>query len=287
MRDRAKLVHAHHVEHSLDDLLAEGLSEAGLLTERSTLRKHCEKGAQLLHGADAEDSGLADLSLRLIRVHFVATGTQNDDAVVAEVSEVVHDDVKGFLLAVTEKAVFLITAELVDDLSEEVHSVWLIHLVDVHVGHDVDHAAHHVRLRQDVEEAFVLREFAQDGARVERLVVIFRVLLGDAVDEGIDNHHALLLQHLLHADLVGVELRLGRFLFNVEVAVVRSVPLVLLLGLDLLFNQLDEERSQGVVVDVVEKTGENLAFLVEQKILQDQRLLLVQKLLHNLEEVAT
>lgn len=39
------LVSAHHVEHSLDDLLAEGLAEAGLLADRATLGKHGEKGA--------------------------------------------------------------------------------------------------------------------------------------------------------------------------------------------------------------------------------------------------
>lgn len=205
----------------------------------------------MLHGAYAEDSCLADLSARLVHVDIVATGAQNDDAVVAEVGKVVHDVVQRLLFAVTEEAVFLLSGELVDNLGEEVHGIWLVHAVDVHVGDNVDHAAHRFWRRQKMEKPFVLGEFAQNSARIQCLVIVVRVLLGDAVDQGIDNHRALILEHLLHADLVSAELRLGRFLLDVEVAVVRGIPLVLLLWLNLLLDKFDEQGGEGVVVDVV------------------------------------
>jgi len=74
---------------------------------------------------------------------------------------------------------------------------------------------------------------------------------------------------------------------HVEVAIVRRVPLVLLLRLDLLLNQLDEQSSQRVVIQVAQQAREDLALLLDQQVLQSHHLLLVKELFHDLEEVAT
>ena len=243
----------------------------------------------MLDRADAKHACSADLFARLVPVRLVVTAAQDYDAVVAKIGEVAENDVKCFLFAFSEEAIFLLLAvELVDDLSQEVDRVRLIHLVHVHVCNDRNEAPHHLRLRQNVEEAFVFSEFAQDVACVQGLVQVVRVLGRNTVDKRVYYHAALFFEHLLHAELVSSELRLGGgLLLNVKVAVVGGVPFVFLLWLDLLLDQLDEQGGQRVVIDVVQKTLEDLPFLVEQKILQNERLLLVEQLLHNLKEVAT
>ena len=71
-----------------------------------------------------------------------------------------QDCVEGLLLTVTEETVVLLTAELSNHLSEEVHSVWLTYLVGIHDGHHADDASHYVRLCENVEESLIFTELA-------------------------------------------------------------------------------------------------------------------------------
>ena len=73
---------------------------------------------------------------------------------------------------------------------------------------------------------------------------------------------------------------------DVQIAIVARVPLVLLLGLDLLLDQFDEERGQRVVVEMAQQPRENFALLVQEQILQRHLFLLVEQLLHHFEEAA-
>ena len=102
-----------------------------------------------------------------------------------------------------------------------------------------------------------------------------------------DDHGALLLEHLLHALLVGCKLNLSLLRVDIQVVVVRCIPPVLLLWLDLLVDQFDHESGQRMVVKMTQKTVEDLALLVEKQVLKRRLLLLVEQLLHDLQEVAS
>ena len=196
-----------------------------------------------------------------------------------------HECVEGLLLLVLEEAAVLLT-KLVDHLSQEVESVVLVLGVFICASDNLDNLAHDIRLGQDLEESLVLAEVTKDGTGVESHVDIVLVPVGDLVEEGVDDHDALLLEDFLHLLLSGGELGLvGLLLNDVEIAVVRGVPLIFLLGLDLLLDKLDKEGSEGVLVQVTEKTSEDLALLMEQEILECHLLLFLEELLHDLKEV--
>lgn len=82
-----------------------------------------------------------------------------------------------------------------------------------------------------------------------------------------DYHSALLLEHLLHALLLWGQLLLRLIRVKIEVVVVRCVPFVFLLWLDLLLDQLDQKCSQRVMIKMVQKTVEDFTLLVEKQIL--------------------
>ena len=186
--------------------------------------------------------------------------------------------------AVLEKAAVLLH-KLGDESGEEIERVWLVLRVCIGRGHHEDDLADNLRLRQNLEEGLVLAEIVECRTRVQGHVQVILVSCRQLFDEGGHYHSGLLLQHLLHRPLCGGEFRLG-WLVHFGVAVVGGLPLVFLLWLDLLLNEFDHQRGQRVLVQVAEQAVEDLAFLVQEQVLKRALLLLVQHLLHDLEEVA-
>lgn len=131
--------------------------------------------------------------------------------------------------------------ELGDELSEEVEGIGLVLDVSISASDDIDDIADDIRLHEDLEERFVLAKVIEGLASVECHVQIL-IFKAELRYELVDNHTGLLLQNLLHALLLWSELRLS--VFAIMIAVVRGVPLVLLLGLDLLLNQLDHQGGK-------------------------------------------
>ena len=75
-------------------------------------------------------------------------------------------------------------------------------------------------------------------------------------------------------------------LVDIEVVVVVRVPSVLLLWLNLLLNEFDEKSGKRVMIDMAEQAVKDLAILMQEKILKSCKLLFVEHLLHDFEEVA-
>ena len=137
-----------------------------------------------------------------------------------------------------------------------------------------------------MEEWFILSKLAEDSACVECFVQVILVVFRKVINERVYHHSAFFSENLLHALLIGSQLRLCG-LFDVKIAIVWGIPLVLFLWLDLLLDQLDHESGQWMLVDVSQETVENTALLMQKQILQSHLLLLVQQLLHHLDEVST
>ena len=114
---------------------------------------------------------------------------------------------------------------------------------------------------------------------------IVLVLDGEVVNKSVDDHLALVLENLLHALLIRSELGFSCLLVDVKVTVV-SIPLVFLLGLNLLLDELDHESGQRVLVHVLKKTVKDLALSVKEQVLKRHLLLLVEQLVHDLGEVS-
>ena len=79
---------------------------------------------------------------------------------------------------------------------------------------------------------------------------IVLVLDGEVVNKSVDDHLALVLENLLHALLIRSELGFSCLLVDVKVTIV-SIPLVFLLGLNLLLDELDHESGQRMLVHVL------------------------------------
>ena len=160
----------------------------------------------MLNRANPQHAGLADLAARLVPVVGAELAApQDDQTVVAEVVEVRHEHVDGLLFAALKERILLLT-ELGDDLREEVHGVDLVLRVCIHAADDLNDLFERLRLRQQLEEGLILAELGQDLARVERHVHVVRILGREHVDERVDHHGALLLEHGLHALLIGRQL---------------------------------------------------------------------------------
>ena len=89
---------------------------------------------------------------------------------------------------------------------------------------------------------------------------------------------------MLHLELIWGELGLLRLKVTVNVVVHR--PFFFLERLDLLFDELNEQSCERVMVKLVQQAIENLSLLMEKQVLKRGLLLLVQKLFHDLEEIA-
>ena len=139
-----------------------------------------------------------------------------------------------------------------------------------------------------MEERLVFAELRQNGGGVQRHVDVL-VLVRELVKERLDDHVGLLLEDGLHLLLICGELGLGIIVAWVaQITVVRSIwsPFILLFWENLLLNELNEEGRDGVVVEMAEKTAEDLSLLVQEKVFEDHLLLSVEELLHDFEEIA-
>lgn len=242
VRDRAELESAHHEEHRLDDLLAKAVAQDVRLSHGSALGKHRQKGSKVLDRADTEHASLADLSAALVTVSRAKIATPHDDqTVVAQVVEVGHQQLDALIFLALKRVCFLLRG-LSNDLGQEVQCVDLVLRVCIHAADDSNDFLQSLRLGQQLEECFVFAKIVKHLACIERHVQLVTVLGREHVDELVDNHRAFLLKYRLHAFLVRRELLLGVVLLglDIQVAVVAGVPLVFLLGLDLLFDQFNE-----------------------------------------------
>lgn len=150
-----------------------------------------------------------------------------------------EEAVKNWILYLLEEVRFLLN-ELVHYLIEKVERVWLVHPVIVRGVAYKDNLLKVLRLGQELEEGLVLAKFVKDLARVEGHMIVVAVFRRECIDEGVNNHNALFSEDFLHEPLVIGKLYLGLLRVDVKIVVVWVVPLVLLLRLDLLFDQLDE-----------------------------------------------
>ena len=135
MRDRTLLVVAHHVEHSLDDFLAHGVTHNFSHDIGSSLLQKSKDGTKLFNRPDAQHACSADLSARLRNlVNGAVTTSQDHHTVVAEISKVCRDSLESLLFLVLEETVLLLD-ELCDDLGQEVKGILLVLCVGVSACH--------------------------------------------------------------------------------------------------------------------------------------------------------
>lgn len=161
--------------------------------------------------------------------------------------------------------------------------VRLVLPVGVSRTHDHHNLFQGLWLNQELKKGLVFTEFIEDRACVDGHVDVIGVLARELVDEVMDDHCTLLLQHLLHLLL----LRRKLFRLIINVIIVDAIPRVLLLRLNLLLDQFYQKSGQRMVIQVSEQAIEYLALLVDEQILKSRLLLLVQQLFHDLQEIAS
>ena len=126
---------------------------------------------------------------------------QNDQTVVNQVTEIMAEDSEKLLLLVLEHRLFMFD-ELVDDGWEKAEGVWQVLAVVFGLKAYLDQLVQSSALGQDGEAVFVLDEFLEDSAGVQRLVEVISVLRAKRIEEVLYDIFALLLKDLLHLLLV-------------------------------------------------------------------------------------
>ena len=166
-------------------------------------------------------------------------------------------------------------------------SVWLILSISIRAASHQNYLLEIFGFNQVLEEALVLAELGQHGTCIQCHVQVIAVFGRKFINERVDHHCALFFEHLLHALLVSCQFLLSLIRVQVQVIVVRSVPLVLLFGLNLLLNQLDQQCGKRMMIQVSEKPVEDLSLLMKEQILQSRLLLLIKQLFHDFQEVSS
>ena len=98
--------------------------------------------------------------------------------------------------------------------------ILLILSVGVRAARHQHNLPYRLRLDQELEESLILAELGEDLACVEGHVHIVAVFGRKLVNERVDYHGALVLEHLLHALLLGGQLLLGLVRVQVKIVVV-------------------------------------------------------------------
>ena len=125
MRDGAEFVSASHVKHGLDNLFAEQIVEAGLLSDGATSCNNVDKSSKLLHGTNSEHTSSWHHAVRLIAVSVLVSTAKQKEAVVAQVLEVRKNGVQSLIFAVFEEA-HVLFGELGDQCCQEVECIRLV-----------------------------------------------------------------------------------------------------------------------------------------------------------------
>ena len=98
--------------------------------------------------------------------------------------------------------------------------VLLILSVSVGAARHQDDLPYSLRLDQELEESLILAKLGQDLACVEGHVHIVAIFGRKLVNQGVDNHRALFLEHLLHALLLWGQLLLSLVRIQVKIVIV-------------------------------------------------------------------
>ena len=156
-----------------------------------------------------------------------------------------QDQVKCFFFAFLEEIGFLL-GELVDQLRQKVESVGLVLSIRIWSAYNIYDSINDIGLGEDLETGIVFTEVAQSLRCVQRHMYIV-ILERQLVNERAEDHGGFVLEDLLHLLLFFIkQLRSISFV----IAAVWTVPLVFFLGLNLLFDQLDHQRCQRMLIQV-------------------------------------
>ena len=233
------------------------------------------------------DTKLLNLDTSLVLNELIiAVGSQDNQTSVTDVTDVGLHLLKCLVLVIVLEEVGILFTELSQDVDESVKGVWQILSVGVELATDCDDPGECLLFNQELVEGLVVTELLQKVEGVKGHVDVVLVLFREGIDKVVDNHGGLVLKDLCHVLLLNSQLRLS--LFILVFPRVATIPGDLLaLWLDLNLKELDEEHSEGVVLEVLQETVKDLSVLLDQKISEKVVLLLEQKLVHDLEEVST
>lgn len=194
-----------------------------------------------------------------------------------------------FIFFIPEK-VFLLLNKLSDDISEQRKCVREILHVVVRLTAHANNFAENGFLGEELEAVFVLAELLKDCIGIQCHLVVILIFGRELIDQEVNNVSTFLLEYSLHMLLLCSKFALSSF-FIVNVTAFTGLPgytslvLLVLVWLDLNFEERDQKQRQRVVLQVLEKSIEYLTVLLNEEILKNVVLLLDQQLLHDLVEV--
>ena len=228
----------------------------------------------------------SDLTAALILISFYAISCgrvslfKDEQAIVAEVSEMEAECLEKFIFFIPEEVFFLLN-KLSDDVSEQAKSVREILHVIVSLTAYADNLAENRFLGEELEAVLVLAKLLEDCVGIKCHLVVFLIFGRELIDQEVNNESALLLENGLHVLLLCSKFALI-IIVVVDIAALTGFPchtslvFLVLVWLDLNLEERDQKKRQRVMLQVLKKSIEYLTVLLNEKILENVVLLLDQ-----------